>query len=117
MFAVKTYLIMLDDTVVFTGGAILGLGNKVAGPARVSLTSPVYFSGGGAVALAEFIAESRQIQRLDLRQNEVKVAGLMGLSLALRINRSLSSLDVDHIHPQEQVGASWTASPLCVQLV
>uniref|UniRef100_A0A3Q1FM10 Protein phosphatase 1 regulatory subunit 37 n=1 Tax=Acanthochromis polyacanthus TaxID=80966 RepID=A0A3Q1FM10_9TELE len=54
------------------------------------------------VALAEFLAESRQIQRLDLRQNEVKVGGLMALSLALRINRSLARLDVDLTPSQEQ---------------
>ncbi|XP_035807971.1 protein phosphatase 1 regulatory subunit 37 isoform X1 [Amphiprion ocellaris] len=56
----------------------------------------------GAVALAEFLAESRHIQRLDLRQNEVKVGGLMALSLALRINRSLARLDVDLTPSQEQ---------------
>uniref|UniRef100_A0A3B4H699 Protein phosphatase 1 regulatory subunit 37 n=1 Tax=Pundamilia nyererei TaxID=303518 RepID=A0A3B4H699_9CICH len=55
-----------------------------------------------AVALAEFLAESLQIQRLDLRHNEVKVGGLMALSLALKINRSLCSLHVDHIPQQEQ---------------
>lgn len=64
------------------------------------------FFGEGAVALAEFLAESPQIQRLDLRQNEVKVGGLMALCLALRINRSLASLDLDHMLPQEQVGAA-----------
>ncbi|KAK1893474.1 Protein phosphatase 1 regulatory subunit 37 [Dissostichus eleginoides] len=52
----------------------------------------------GAVALAEFLAESRQIQRLDLRHNELKVGGLMALCLALRINSSLEGLDLDH-HP------------------
>uniref|UniRef100_A0A3Q4N5S3 Protein phosphatase 1 regulatory subunit 37 n=1 Tax=Neolamprologus brichardi TaxID=32507 RepID=A0A3Q4N5S3_NEOBR len=55
-----------------------------------------------AVALAEFLAESRQIQRLDLRHNEVKVGGLMALSLALKINRSLCSLHVDHMPQQEE---------------
>uniref|UniRef100_A0A3B5LN71 Protein phosphatase 1 regulatory subunit 37 n=1 Tax=Xiphophorus couchianus TaxID=32473 RepID=A0A3B5LN71_9TELE len=45
-----------------------------------------------AVALAEFLAESRLIQRLDLHQNRVKLGGLMALSLALRINCSLSHL-------------------------
>ena len=54
--------------------------------------------------MAEFLAESRQIQQLDLRQNEVKVGGLMALCLALRINSSLASLDLDHTPPQEQVG-------------
>nr|XP_046269456.1 protein phosphatase 1 regulatory subunit 37 [Scatophagus argus] len=56
----------------------------------------------GAVALAEFLAESRRIQKLDLRQNDVKVGGLMALCLALRINRSLASLDLDCVPPQEQ---------------
>ncbi|XP_015246720.1 PREDICTED: protein phosphatase 1 regulatory subunit 37-like isoform X1 [Cyprinodon variegatus] len=55
----------------------------------------------GAVALAEFLAESRLIQRLDLHQNKVKLGGLMALSLALRINSSLTDLDVDPIPPQE----------------
>ncbi|KAI4804564.1 hypothetical protein KUCAC02_026189, partial [Chaenocephalus aceratus] len=58
----------------------------------------------GAVALAEFLAESRQIQRLDLRHNALKVGGLMALCLALRINSSLEGLDLDHPPPQEQVG-------------
>jgi len=65
----------------------------------------------GAVALAEFLAESRQIQQLDLRHNEVKVGGRMALCLALRINRSLGGLDLDplpdldRLPPQEQVGS------------
>lgn len=56
------------------------------------------------MALAEFLAESRQIEQLDLRQNEVKVGGLMALCLALRINHSLANLHLDHSAPQEQVG-------------
>ncbi|KAM8915782.1 protein phosphatase 1 regulatory subunit 37 [Spinachia spinachia] len=68
------------------------------GLARVNVTCE------GAVALAEFLAESRQILRLDLRQNEVKLGGLMALCLALRINRSFACLYVDHIPPQEQGG-------------
>ncbi|XP_040917269.1 protein phosphatase 1 regulatory subunit 37 [Toxotes jaculatrix] len=56
----------------------------------------------GAVALAEFLAENHQIQRLDLRQNQVKTGGLMALCLALRINCSLTSLDLDHVPAQEQ---------------
>ncbi|XP_029981843.1 protein phosphatase 1 regulatory subunit 37 [Sphaeramia orbicularis] len=56
----------------------------------------------GAVAMAEVLAESRLIQRLDIRQNEVKVGGLMALCLALRINRSLASLEMDDIPPLDQ---------------
>ncbi|TDG99310.1 hypothetical protein EPR50_G00209600 [Perca flavescens] len=69
----------------------------------------------GAVALAEFLAESRQIQGLDLRQNEVKVGGLMALCLALRINRSLASLDLDHIPPQEQLAINDMMKPQWTQ--
>ena len=58
----------------------------------------------GAVALAEFIAESRQIQHLDLRENEVRAGGLMALSLALRINSSVTTLQLDH--KEEQVRLS-----------
>lgn len=70
------------------------------------------FFGVGAVALAEFLAESRHIQRLDLRQNEVKVGGLMALCLALRINRSLACLHLDNKPPQWQVGATIIAKEL-----
>lgn len=76
------------------------------------------FLGEGAVALAEFLAENHQIQRLDLRQNEVKIGGLMALCLALKINCSLVSLDLDHVPPQEQVGAviMWTCGSSAVSL-
>lgn len=62
--------------------------------------------GKGAVALAEFLAENHQIQSLDLRGNEVKLGGLMALSLALKINSSLANLDLDIITLQEQVGST-----------
>lgn len=55
--------------------------------------------------MAEFLAESKQIQQLDLRQNEVKIGGLMALCLALRINRSLVNMHLDYIPPQEQVSS------------
>uniref|UniRef100_A0A3P9IFH8 Protein phosphatase 1 regulatory subunit 37 n=1 Tax=Oryzias latipes TaxID=8090 RepID=A0A3P9IFH8_ORYLA len=55
-----------------------------------------------AVALAEFIVESRQIHKLDLSQNPVRLGGLMALSLSLRINRSLAFLDVNPVPPEEQ---------------
>ncbi|XP_028825852.1 protein phosphatase 1 regulatory subunit 37 isoform X2 [Denticeps clupeoides] len=56
----------------------------------------------GAVALAEFIAESRQIQRLDIRRNCVLVGGLLAFSLALGINCSLIRLDLDQNSEQEK---------------
>jgi len=57
----------------------------------------------GAVTLAEILAESRHIQRLDVRQNQVLAGGLMALSLALKINRSLIRLDLDQHVKEEKV--------------
>ena len=57
----------------------------------------------GAVALAEYLAESHQIQQLDLQGNEVRLGGLMALCLALRINLSLATLDLDSTPSPQQV--------------
>ncbi|NXB74344.1 PPR37 phosphatase, partial [Donacobius atricapilla] len=57
----------------------------------------------GAVAVAEFIAESARLLRLDLRENDVKTGGLMALSLALRVNHSLLRLDLDREPKKEAV--------------
>lgn len=76
---------------------------KIKLASQLHLTS---FFGEGAVALAEILAENHQIQSLDLCRNEVKLGGLMALSLALKINSSLANLDLDLIPPQEQVGST-----------
>ncbi len=57
----------------------------------------------GAVAVAEFIAESPRLLRLDLRENEIKTGGLMALSLALKVNTSLLRLDLDREPKKETV--------------
>lgn len=64
----------------------------------------------GAVAVAEFIAESPRLLRLDLRENEIKTGGLMALSLALKVNHSLLRLDLDREPKKEAV----SGSPLCL---
>ena len=46
----------------------------------------------GAVALAEVIADSSRLIRLDLRENEIKSGGLMALSLSLKMNFSVTRL-------------------------
>ncbi|MEQ2181120.1 hypothetical protein GOODEAATRI_008087 [Goodea atripinnis] len=56
-----------------------------------------------AVAVAEFIAESPRLLRLDLRENEIKTGGLMALSLALKVNNSLLRLDLDREPKKESV--------------
>lgn len=57
----------------------------------------------GAVAVAEFVAESPRLLRLDVRENEIKTGGLMALSLALRVNQSLLRLDLDREPKKEAV--------------
>ena len=53
--------------------------------------------------MAEFIAESPRLLRLDLRENEIKTGGLMALSLALKVNTSLLRLDLDREPKRETV--------------
>lgn len=53
--------------------------------------------------MAEFIAESPRLLRLDLRENEIKTGGLMALSLALKVNNSLLRLDLDREPKKEAV--------------
>lgn len=57
----------------------------------------------GAVALAEFIADSLQLLRIDLRDNEIKTGGLMALSHALRVNTSVTRIDLDKETKKESV--------------
>ena len=49
------------------------------------------------------IADTPRIVRLDLQENDIKTAGLMALSLALKVNKSLSRLDLDKDTKKEQV--------------
>lgn len=67
------------------------------------LTLHVIVGFVGAVAVAEFIAESPRLLRLDLRENEIKTGGLMALSLALKVNTSLLRLDLDREPKKETV--------------
>lgn len=57
----------------------------------------------GAVVLAEFLAESRILRTLDVRQNLVLTGGLMALALALKLNRTLVHLDLDQNPKEEKV--------------
>ena len=49
------------------------------------------------------IADTSRIVRLDLQENDIKTAGLMALSLALKVNKSMSRLDLDKDTKKEQV--------------
>lgn len=50
----------------------------------------------GAIALAEFLPEAKSLIHLDLTENfELDVAGVMALSVAVKMNRSLRCLDIN----------------------
>ncbi|KAF8953354.1 hypothetical protein BGZ46_003230 [Entomortierella lignicola] len=50
----------------------------------------------GAIALAEFLPETRTLTQLDLTGNDlVDIAGVMALSVSIRINKSLTCLDMN----------------------
>ncbi|TKR60286.1 hypothetical protein L596_027556 [Steinernema carpocapsae] len=50
----------------------------------------------GAIALAECIADNSVLVRIDLRENDgIALAGLMALHMAMRVNTSITSLDLD----------------------
>ncbi|KAF9982525.1 hypothetical protein BGZ75_006096 [Mortierella antarctica] len=50
----------------------------------------------GAIALAEFLPETRTLTQLDLTGNElVDIAGVMALSVSIRMNKSLTCLDMN----------------------
>ena len=53
--------------------------------------------------MAEYIAESTSIVRVDIRNNNVKVAGIMALQNALKNNYTLTRLDLDQQPKKEQV--------------
>lgn len=57
----------------------------------------------GAIALAEVLAENKHLTHLDLRENDVRVAGLMGLQLAHRMNHTLLSMDMPKGFKVDQV--------------
>ena len=59
----------------------------------------------GAVALAEFIADSKKLLRLDLRENDIKTAGLMALSLSLKVSESVTRIDLDRDPKKEAVSS------------
>lgn len=57
----------------------------------------------GAVALAEVIADNTRLVRVDLQENDIKTAGLMALSLAMKVNENITRLDVDRETKKESV--------------
>ncbi len=57
----------------------------------------------GAVALAEFIADSPRLLRIDLRENDIKTGGLMALSLSLKVSETVTRIDLDKEPKRESV--------------
>ncbi|KAF9190187.1 hypothetical protein BGZ51_008890 [Haplosporangium sp. Z 767] len=62
---------------------------------RLSLSN-TNLQSEGAIALAEFLPETRTLTQLDLTGNEmVDIAGVMALSVSIRMNKSLTCLDMN----------------------
>ena len=68
-----------------------------------SLSKKTFYLHSGAIALAEVLAENKHISHLDLRENDVRVAGLMGLQLAHRMNHALLHMDTPKSYKVDQV--------------
>lgn len=69
----------------------------------------------GAIALAEVLAESRYLTHVDLKENEIRVAGLMALTLALRMNYHLLHLETPKTFKVEQV--FWKHACVCKHIM
>ncbi|CAL4073809.1 unnamed protein product, partial [Meganyctiphanes norvegica] len=65
----------------------------------------------GAVALAEYTADNPVIQRIDLRENPIRVAGLMALALSMRVNTTVVQLDLD-AEPRSEPGPEYAEQHL-----
>ena len=68
-----------------------------------SLYLSLFYLVLGAIALAEVLAESRHITDLDLKENDIRVAGLMALQLGHRMNHTLVRLETPKAYRVEQV--------------
>lgn len=53
--------------------------------------------------MAEYIADNTRIQRIDLRENDVRIAGLMALSLSAKVNTTIIRIDLDKEPKKENV--------------
>ncbi|KAF9306239.1 hypothetical protein BGZ74_007005 [Mortierella antarctica] len=87
--------------------------NKMCGPLKTgvnALTSKLTYNktltklclsntglqSEGAIALAEFLPETRTLAQLDLTGNDlVDIAGVMALAVSIRMNKSLTCLDMN----------------------
>jgi protein phosphatase 1 regulatory subunit 37 len=49
----------------------------------------------GAIALAEYIAETQSLRRLDLRENDIRLGGLMAIASSLKFNKTLDRIELD----------------------
>ena len=68
----------------------------------ISLFIPCVLSAG-AIALAEVLAESKHLTHLDLKDNDIRVAGLMALQLGHRMNQTLISMGTPKSFRVDQV--------------
>lgn len=63
----------------------------------------INFVLAGAIALAEVLAESKHLTHLDLKDNDIRVAGLMALQLGHRMNQTLLCMETPKSYKVDQV--------------
>lgn len=56
------------------------------------------------MALAEYVAENTKIQELDLRDNSIRLGGLLALVQSMKVNQSVTKLKLDKRFPKESAG-------------
>lgn len=49
----------------------------------------------GAIALAEFLPESRSVLHLDLTNNNIDISGVLALSVSIKLNSTIRCLDLN----------------------
>lgn len=47
------------------------------------------------MALAEYLAETQSLSRLDIRENDIRLGGVMAVASSLKFNKTLTRLDID----------------------
>jgi protein phosphatase 1 regulatory subunit 37 len=63
----------------------------------------------GVIALAEYIAETQSLRRLDLRENDIRLGGLMALASSLKFNKTLDRIELDR-DPKREYSVNYFCS-------
>ena len=62
---------------------------------NVLILQKVKLTDEGVIALAEYIAETQSLIRLDIRENDIRLGGVMALASSLKFNKTLTRIEID----------------------